>query len=599
MKKIISLGLAAAVFAVGIGCMQAIWQDPTQNPGRGSPSAVQRSGTDNLAVGSTGRAASDQSDTSEQQNTASASRDMATPAEPPPGKPETITAHGTTYPVRTYRPLAMPNDPSANQWWVTQAKLDQSWDVAAGAEPTLLAVIDGGVALDHEEFSGRWHLNQGESGPAVAEEPSALNCTDLGLPLTASCNQIDDDSDGVVDNESGSTTVQNPSRRNCTALSRPLDKSCNRIDDDGNGFIDDANGWDFANGDNLPQAGEVNPAGGGTTHGTRVAGIAAASGNNGRGIAGVDWQTRLLPLQALDDESYGNTYGVGRAIEYAVEQGADVISISLGSDLPDGYVREAVLGALRQGVVVVAAAGNDGCACMVYPANYPEVLAVGALNTTGLPAAFSSYGSNLDLLAPGVNLTSPSWTSGNTTSSYSSGLSGTSFATPMVAGMITRLKSQRPNATPLQLQAALLESINRLTLPSQPVRSDTYGFGSLDTGRAAARMANPRAGEFLYVFAPISRGGYLTPATPVEPAGSTFLYACEAGEWPSTAITELTRSGASFFSASQAEVHRAVQSGYAQTHLAYGCVRQPHDPLQVMRTLNVFREFRNLDTKLY
>ncbi|MGH8463015.1 MAG: S8 family serine peptidase, partial [Pseudomonas sp.] len=241
-----------------------------------------------------------------------------------------LEVDGVEYPLRTYELLLTPNDPLPNTSMVTNARLSQAWDTPAGDHQTVLAVIDTGFALAHEEFSGRWYVSPGESGSASSESTSSLNCTARGLPLSASCNLIDEDADGVVDNEDGGAFYQNPSRLNCTDQAKPLDKSCNRLDDDGNGYVDDTTGWDFANYDNLPQAGELNPAGVGTTHGTRVAAIAAATGNNAKGIAGVDWRTKILPIQALDDDSYGDTLGVGRAIRYAAAQGADVISLSLG-----------------------------------------------------------------------------------------------------------------------------------------------------------------------------------------------------------------------------------------------------------------------------
>lgn len=506
---------------------------------------------------------------------------------------KTVRVNDKEYPLRTYKPMAIPNDPSANQWWVTQSKLDQSWDIPAGSTPTTLAIIDSGFALKHEEFANRWYTNPSESGAAATEAVSTLNCADRGLPLSAACNLIDDDSDGTVDNETGAATYQNPSRLNCTALGRAIDRSCNRIDDDANGYVDDRTGWDFTSNDNAPLAGELNPAGEGTTHGTKVAGIAAATGNNGKGIAGVDWQTKILPLQALDDDSYGDTLSVGRSIWYAIDQDADIISISLGSALPDSFVREAVQAALSRGIVVVAAAGNDGCDCMVYPANYPEVLAVGALNNSSQVASFSSYGPNLDILAPGTGMTSPTWQSSNQTSSYAAGLNGTSFAAPFIGGMLTRLKSAQPAATPSQLIAALTENTNRLGLSATPNRDAQYGFGTVDAAKSASRMNTPRTGELPYVFTPVSKGNTLNHAVPSEPVNGALVYACTGGTVGSTPIYELTKANSHFFSLSQVENQQAISLGYTSGLLAYACLQEPHDTNGVMHNLNIFHEFRN------
>lgn len=513
----------------------------------------------------------------------------------PAAETRMITYNNKQYPVRTYKTLATPNDPYAGQWWETNSKMTSAWDIPRGNSETLLAIIDTGFGLKHEDLAGRWYLNPGESGTATSELPSALNCSYRGLALNASCNLIDDDADEIVDNESGSATYQNPSRLNCTAQGKTLTKDCNRIDDDGNGYVDDVRGWDFINFDNSVQAGELNPTGTGTTHGTRVTGIAAASGNNAKGVAGVDWATNVLPIQALDDDSYGDTWSVGRAIYYAIEQGADVISLSLGSDLPDDFIREAVQAALAEGITVVAASGNDGCECMVYPARYPEVLSVGALDTASQRATFSSWGQTLDMLAPGTSLSSTNWTSANQTSSYVGGIGGTSFATPMVAGMLTRLLSHQPTATPQQLIAAVTENTNRLTLAPSTFQDSLLGFGTLDANKVSIRMTTPVSPLQLYTYTPTQKGSYLTPGTDYEKNGGYQVHSCETGSFPATPIYELKKTGGHFFTISKVEQQKAIAQGYTSAIFTYGCLQQPHDAPDVVRSLNIFREFRNIE----
>jgi hypothetical protein len=485
----------------------------------------------------------------------------------------------------------MPNDPLAGQWGTVQARLPQAWDTPRGNNATVLAVIDTGFALQHEEFAGRWYSNGGETGAASNEAASLLNCTDRSLAIDAGCNLVDDNHDGTVDNETGSVSYQNPSQRNCTDRAIAITKSCNRIDDDANGHIDDVNGWDFINGDPLPQAGELNSSGTGTTHGTKVAGLAAATGNNAVGIAGSDWGTTILPIQALDDNSYGDTRSVGDAINYAVARGADVISISLGTSLPDAYVEQAVRAATAAGIVVVAAAGNDGCDCMVYPANYPETVAVGALDASSQRASFSSYGRNLDLLAPGSNMTSATWNSANQSSLYASGLGGTSFATPIVSGMMTRLLSQQPQATPLQLIAAVTENTQPLSLTTSTPRTDALGFGALDAGKSTVRMATIYAPERIYAFSNVSSGDYLDSAHPTEVTGDYTPYQCPAGIKGSTALYRLTKAKDTFYTISMSEMHSAENQGYVSSLLTYGCLLQPHDSPAAIRKLNTKREF--------
>ena len=510
--------------------------------------------------------------------------------------PEKVKKNGHTFPIRTYRPLATPNDPRAQQWWVSKIGASNVWDNQPSSDTTTLAIIDTGFALAHEEFSGRWALNAAETGPAQTEAPSALNCTARSLPLDASCNLIDDDRDGTIDNETGPVTYENPSRRNCSDQLRPLTKDCNRIDDDANGYIDDVRGWDFMHNDNSAQAGELNPAGDGVTHGTMVAGVAAATGNNGVGVAGVNWTTKILPLQAIDDDSYGDTLSVGDAIYYAVSRDVDVISLSLGSSLPDEYVRQAVQAALAKGIVVVAASGNDGCECIVYPARYPEVLAVGALNTNDTPVDFSSWGSALDILAPGVDIATASWSASQQTSAYVTGVNGTSFATPLVGGLVARLIAEQPQATPGQIIAAITGTTNRLTLGGTTSRSNVLGYGLFKADSALYRMKNPAVENLMYAFSGVQTGSYFTDLLPAEPAGLSRVYQCSSrpGNQP---IYEVTKSSQRFFTINEVERIRAEQRGYTSSLFAYGCVQQQHDVPAAVRNLDVFREFRNITQK--
>jgi hypothetical protein len=495
-----------------------------------------------------------------------------------------VVLNGKVYPLRTYRTMALPNDPSANQPWVSTANVSTAWDVPRGNNPTLLAVVDTGFALGHQEFQNRWYSNSGEQGAAVSQAPSMLNCTDRGLALDQSCNLIDDDGDGIVDNETGATTGQNPSRLNCSAQGRTLAKDCNNLDDDGNGYVDDVRGWDFAHNDNSVQDGESAPSKPGGRHGTYVTGVAAATGNNGVGIAGVDWGTTILPLQALGEDGTGYNSDVANAILYAASKHADVISLSLGSSSSDALVREAVQRAI---------AGNDGCDCMVYPANYPEVVAVGAAANNGQPASFSSYGANLDIIAPGVNLFTTTWLPANGTSAYAGNISGTSLATPIVSGLLARLKSLRPTATPLELLAALTENTNRLTLPSGVVRSNSLGFGLADGGQATQRLVTPYAPAQRYIFTPISFGRGLSQ--PAEVSSSTVAYKCENSRPGSTPVYELLKAGSSLFSASTSEVQQAIASGYSASFLSYLCLSEPHDqPDTLVRSINLYKEFRDI-----
>lgn len=495
-----------------------------------------------------------------------------------------VTEEGRRYPLRVYEPLLAPNDTYADQWWVSGTGLNNAWDTATGPYHTTVAVIDTGYALQHEEFANRWHTNNGESGPIDTEAPSKLNCTDRGLAVNASCNNIDDDYDGVVDNETGPAIRENPSKLNCTAQNQPLDKACNNIDDDGNGLVDDSRGWDFSNFDHSVQAGQTNPLGEGTTHGTTVAGILGATGNNGRGVAGVNWTTTILPIQALDDDGYGDTLTVARSVRYAADQGADIISISLGSSASDPYLREAIAYALDAGSIVIAASGNDGCDCISYPARYPEVLAVGASDQAGNRSGFSSYGANLDLVAPGQDMISPTWISTNGVSAYAGGIAGTSFATPYTAGLLALARSHQPEATWGELTAALTETLDHRGQTAGSPRSPGIGYGVTQADALLARVTTPLTTGMRYYFGPMKIDDTLESARP---------YHCEAGRQPTTPLYTLKRASEIRYTTSELTRYRASLNGWTANRLLYGCVGLPNDAVSTPRVINLLSEVHN------
>lgn len=507
----------------------------------------------------------------------------AVPDDKPEDEDTIITSDGRRYPMRTYEPLATPNDPGAGQWWEDASGLTAAWDYPAGPHETLVAVVDTGFALEHEELQGRWHDNEAEQGATSEEAPSNLNCSDQGIALDRACNNIDDDFDGIVDNESGSTALENPSDLNCTDQDIPLDKACNNIDDDGNGLADDVRGWDFSNFDSSVQTGQTNPSGDGTQHGTMVSGILGATGNNGTGIAGVNWHTTILPIQVLDDDSYGNTLTVARGVRYAAQQGADIISVSIGAQAEDPYLREAVQYALERGSLVVASSGNDGCDCITYPARYPEVLATGASDQQGDPANFSSYGANLDLLAPGVSMTAPSWSEDYPTDGYATG-SGTSFATPYVSGLLALARSHQPDANWGELTAALREEADHGTLTADSPHSSTLGFGHARADSLLERATTPIVSEWRYQFGPLE---------PTDTLATARSYQCKNGRQPTTPLYTLRNSGKIRYTTSDLAKHKAEQNGWSGQRLTYTCTGLPGDDISTLRVINLINEIHN------
>ncbi|HEY3078652.1 MAG TPA: S8 family serine peptidase [Chloroflexota bacterium] len=165
-------------------------------------------------------------------------------------------------------------------------------------------------------------------------------------------------------------------------------------------------------------------------HGTHVAGIAAARTNNGIGVAGVGYDAQILNGKVLDDTGTGTTTWISQGITWAAQNGAKVINMSLGAagGCPVN-VQQAINGAWAAGVVVVAAAGNDGLAAASWPANCANVLAVAATDSLDRKASFSNYGDGVAVAAPGVDILSADYTGG-----YWS-FSGTSMASPHAAGL--------------------------------------------------------------------------------------------------------------------------------------------------------------------
>lgn len=163
-------------------------------------------------------------------------------------------------------------------------------------------------------------------------------------------------------------------------------------------------------------------------HGTHVAGT-IASINNGTGIVGVAPKTKIMPIKALDDSGMGSNNNVASAIVWAVDHGADMITMSLGSEYPSLPIERALLHAINNNVAVFCAAGNSGIHRSInFPARYNETISIGAIDRNLEICQFSCTGDELDFLAPGQDIIST--TPGNT---YSS-MSGTSMATPFAVG---------------------------------------------------------------------------------------------------------------------------------------------------------------------
>lgn len=286
-----------------------------------------------------------------------------------------------------------PNDPYyAQQWGLSAINIEPAWNFTKGAGVTI-AVVDTGLDFTHPDMLSNTWLNSGEIAG-------------------------------------------------------------NGIDDDFNGFVDDYRGWDFYGGDNNPTDDNG--------HGTHVAGISSAAQNNSAGISGVAPESKVMALKVLDANGGGYLAtlfdDISNAIRYAADEGARVINMSLGIAISYfnvdtlSMMKDAIDYALEKGAYTVVAAGNSGSLMKDYPALFENVLTIASMDTATSTSYFSSYGPQVDLAAPGSNILSLKASGTNLAPSYDAAgkymyLSGTSMATPMVAGTMALLLSEYPTLT--------------------------------------------------------------------------------------------------------------------------------------------------------
>jgi len=274
-------------------------------------------------------------------------------------------------------------------------------------------------------------------------------------------------------------------------------------------------------------------------HGTHVAGVIAANGNNGIGVAGVAFGVKILPIKALDCQGRGLMSDVASGVIWAADHGARVINISLGSNAGQATLQDAIRYAVAHNVLVVAAAGNCGVlsgACTTvnepqYPGAYPEVLAVAATDENDAHASFSNTGAYVGISAPGVRIFSTTPTYPTTLSragsptSYAA-FSGTSQATPMVAGVAALLLSRDSTLTPAQLAARLRATADDLGISgADPV----FGAGRLNALRAISASASTIFGAGYDASAVPTRASFTAPISAAVKLTNTSSFAWPAG----------------------------------------------------------------------
>ncbi|MCK5741567.1 MAG: S8 family serine peptidase, partial [Chlorobi bacterium] len=250
-----------------------------------------------------------------------------------------------------------PDPRQKDQWSLKAVNAERAWEKASG-KGIVVGVIDTGIDSEHPDLVNSLWINTKE----------------------------DINGNGVFD---------------------PLD--INGIDDDGNGVIDDVRGYDFVDqslvniGDDDTRDPFPNDE---HSHGTLVSGVIAAQADNAIGIKGLAYDSKIMPLRAFDATGNGESDDIAAAIIYAAMQGANVINMSFGEAHASSIVEDAVKFAYESGCVLVASSGNNGWFYPHFPSDYDEVISVGASNEINERFSRSNYGTNLDLIAPGVNILS-------------------------------------------------------------------------------------------------------------------------------------------------------------------------------------------------
>ncbi|MFQ5676588.1 MAG: S8 family serine peptidase, partial [bacterium] len=286
---------------------------------------------------------------------------------------------------------------------------EQAWDLQLASPDVIVGVIDTGIDYNHDDLTDALWINAGED----------LNAN------------------GRVD-----------------------DSDFNGIDDDNNGFIDDIRGWDFTDAPTFPDGGDFenpdNDPFDENGHGTSVAGIIGATGNNEKGIAGLAFGCRIMNLRAGTSLGFLEEDDVASAIVYAVDNGARIINMSFGDEVASPLLRDIMQYAVNQNCVLVASAGNSATDRIHFPSGFPETISVGATSQDDNLAGFSNFGSSVDVVAPGVNILATKRGNGY------GGFSGTSASAPFVSALAALVLSKTPELLPESVKGLITSTADDL-----------------------------------------------------------------------------------------------------------------------------------------
>lgn len=218
-------------------------------------------------------------------------------------------------------------------------------------------------------------------------------------------------------------------------------------------------------------------------HGTHVAGVIAATTNNRSGIAGMSWHSKIMPIKAIGADGAGSAFDIAQGIIWATDNGARVINLSVGNYTSSAALKEACTYAYERNVALIAATGNDATDQPGYPAAYPEVMGVSAVDHNGDRADFSNYGDYVDVVAPGVDIPS--------TYVYNdyAALSGTSMACPHVAGLASLIISLQPTISNDKVYSIIRKTADDL---GDTGKDALYGHGLINVNQAVQAAQTKR-----------------------------------------------------------------------------------------------------------
>ncbi len=388
--------------------------------------------------------------------------------------------------VSAARAMTVPGDPLYPQqaWHYGMIDLPRAWAITTGSASVLVAVVDNGIRYDH---------------PAVAANLTHDGydfVTKASVPLCAG-GTIDNagDGDGYDADPTAIADYDYSSSRNCAI-----------------GLTTSGN------------------------HGLHVAGTIGAAGNDGVGVTGVNWTVRIRPVRVIGVAGFGSFYDIAQGILYAAglpadngkggtvtaPSGARIINLSLGGSSGSSTLHNAVIAATNAGALVIAAAGNSGNTSLLYPAAYAEALSVSAVGPDGLLASYSSFGSTIDIAAPGGDIAdgdgsygilSSTWNYVTNSPIYDS-WDGTSMATPHVSGVAALILAQNSSLTQAQLRARLT---TYAVDAGAPGRDDQYGAGIVNARNSLTQTLAPPTKTYARLF---SVAGLLLGTAAVAADGS-------------------------------------------------------------------------------